>query len=71
MAATDVFIPPSVAPQPRQLPYWRAIRTVLDNPIEAWPRQVYEEKMWAPPDVIWRVLYVTDREALRAEVLRR
>jgi cytochrome P450 len=69
MTVADVLIPPSVAPPPRQLPYWRAYATFLDNPIEAWPRQVYEEKMWAPRDPLWRVLYVCDPAAIRQVLL--
>lgn len=68
-ADTDTFIPPSVATPARQLPYWRAVRTFLDNPIEAWPRQVYEEKMWSPRDPVWRVLYVTDPDTLKQVLL--
>jgi cytochrome P450 len=69
MTVAEAFIPPSVAPPARQLPYWRAIRTVLDNPIEAWPRAVYEDRTWAPRDRMWRVLYVMDPEAIRGVLL--
>jgi cytochrome P450 len=65
----DPFIPPSVAAPPRQLPYWRAIATFLDNPIEAWPRQIYEEKTWSPRDPVWRILYICDPDAIRQVML--
>lgn len=65
MTVADMLIPPSVAAPPRQLPYWRAIRTFLDNPIEAWPRQIYEQKFWRPRDPVWKVLYVCDPDAIR------
>lgn len=67
MTATDIFVPPSVATPPRPLPYWRAIRTFLDNPIEAWPREVYEQPFWSPPRSP-RFLYVCDPDAI-GEVL--
>ena len=69
MTVTDIFVPPSVATPPRQLPYWRAIRTFLDNPIEAWPRQLYEDKTWSPRDPVWRILYICDPDAIRALML--
>lgn len=63
MTSADIFVPPSVAPPSRPLPYWRAIRTFLDNPIEAWPRAVYEQPFWSPPRAP-RYLYVCDPEAI-------
>lgn len=67
MTVADMFVPPSVATPPRPLPYWRAIRTFLDNPIEAWPREVYEQSFWSPPRSP-RFLYVIDPGAI-GEVL--
>ena len=65
MVATDVFIPPSVALQPRPLPYWRACGAACDT------RHChdYKEKMRAARAVMSRTRDVTDPDAVR-QVLR-
>ncbi len=35
--------PPGVVPPDQPLPYFHALWKLIDNPIEAWPRAVYEE----------------------------
>src|SRR5436190_13679351 len=38
---------------------------LLDNPIEAWPRQVYEEPYFQRPNGTGQLIYVTDPEILK------
>ena len=74
MTAADVFIPPHVTPPEKPLGLVRAIAKLLDNPIEAWPRQMYEAKFWRPPSMglrNWRYLYVLDPDAIRDLLLER
>lgn len=66
------FIPPHVTPPAAPLPLFRAIAKLLDNPIEAWPRPVYEQGFWAPASLGvpgWRYLYVLDPDAIRDVLL--
>jgi len=62
-----LFVPPCVTPPVAPLPFVRAIATLLDNPIEAWPQAVYERGFWRPRSLGvpgWRYLYVLDPDAI-------
>ena len=38
--------PSKITPPDQQLSPWRLIRTVVRNPIEAWPKPVYEQPLY-------------------------
>jgi hypothetical protein len=38
-------VPARIAPPERALPPLRLLRTVVDNPIKAWPRAIYRERI--------------------------
>jgi len=68
------FAPPRVTPPAAPLPFLRAIITLLDNPIEAWPQAVYEQRFWEPRSLGvpgWRYLYVLDPDAIRDVLLEK
>lgn len=68
------FVPPRVTPPSAPLPFMRAIAALLDNPIEAWPQAVYEERYWRPRSLGvpgWRYLYVLDPDAIRDVLLEK
>jgi cytochrome P450 len=60
-----LFVPPAVTPPEAPLPYFRALWTLMDNPIEAWPRAVYEEPFFARENNGQRFLYATDPAMLK------
>jgi cytochrome P450 len=60
----EVFTPPRVQPPDQPLPYFHALWKLLDNPIEAWPRAVYEEPHFQRGDGP-RLIYVTDPAILK------
>src|SRR3982751_2947068 len=68
-AKAALFIPPSVTPPEAPLPQWRVIWTMMDNPIEVWPRAVYEEPFYQRPGSTGKFLYVTDPQALKTILL--
>jgi cytochrome P450 len=57
--------PPAVQPPEAPLPYFHALWKLLDNPIEAWPRAVYEEPFFERGDSRQRFLYATDPAMLK------
>jgi cytochrome P450 len=65
----ELLVPPSVTPPEAPLPQWRVILTMMDNPIEVWPRAVYEEPFYARPGGSGKFLYVTDPQALKTILL--
>jgi cytochrome P450 len=68
------FVPPRVTPPSAPLPFARAVAKLLDNPIEAWPQAVYEERYWRPRSLGvpgWRYLYVLDPDAIRDVLLEK
>lgn len=74
MTATAAFIPPRPTPPAKPLPFVRAIAKILENPIEAWPRAVYEEGFWKPRSLGvpgWEYLYVLDPDAIKDVLLER
>lgn len=74
MTAAALYIPPKVAPPAQPLPFGRAIAKLLDNPIEAWPQLLYEQKFWRPRSLGmrgWRVLYALDPDAIRDVLLEK
>lgn len=58
-------IPPGVTPPDRPLPYFHALWKLIDNPIEAWPRAVYEEPFYVRGDERQRFLYACDPAMLK------
>lgn len=72
--ATPAFVPPRVIPPAAPLSFVRAVAKLLDNPIEAWPQAVYEERYWEPRSLGvpgWRYLYVLDPDAIRDVLLQK
>jgi cytochrome P450 len=67
--ADSLFIPPAVSPPEAPLPQWRVVWTMMDNPIEVWPRAVYEEPFYSRPGGSGKFLYVTDPAALKTILL--
>ena len=49
-----VFSPPAIAPPERTPPFWKNLELMLDNPMEAWPRAVYETPVYTPPGALFR-----------------
>lgn len=58
-------------PPEHQLPFFRALRTALDNPMEGWPRAVYEQLVYEPPRRDFRAIYICDPDLLRVMMLER
>ncbi|HYD86013.1 MAG TPA: cytochrome P450 [Vitreimonas sp.] len=58
-------IPPFIAPPARQLPFWRALAAMRDNPIAGWPQAIYEQPVYLPPRRDFRLLYLCEPTALR------
>lgn len=48
-AAMPAFRPPGPGSSAPSLPLLSRIRRTIENPIEAWPRAVYEARAWRPP----------------------
>ena len=59
------FVPPRVVPPEQPLPYFHALWKLLDNPIEAWPRAVYEQPYFLRGDSHQTFLYATDPAMLK------
>ncbi|WP_156696780.1 hypothetical protein [Phenylobacterium sp. CCH12-B4] len=59
------LIPPAVEPPDAPLPYFHALWKLLDNPIEAWPRAVYEEPFYQRGDERQTFLYACDPAMLK------
>ncbi|WP_284360933.1 cytochrome P450 [Candidatus Phycosocius spiralis] len=67
-----MFKPPAIQPPEKTLPLFKRLFTLADNPIEAWPRAVYEEDFyWAPSPYGPKLLFVTKPEAIREILLDR
>ncbi|MCR5878982.1 cytochrome P450 [Phenylobacterium sp. J367] len=65
------FVPPTITPPEAPLPRFRAMWTLMDNPIEAWPRAVYEEPYLLRENNAQKFLYVTDPAMLKTILLDR
>ena len=75
--------PSKIIPPDEQLSPWRLIRTVVRNPIEAWPKPVYEQPLYRSrfmgretvfvmdPDLVRQVLVDQADAFVKAESLRR
>src|SRR3954462_3832276 len=75
--------PSKIIPPDEQLSPWRLIRTVIRNPIETWPKPVYEQPLYRSrfigreivfvmePDLIRQVLVDHADAFVKAESLRR
>ncbi|MGE0828818.1 MAG: cytochrome P450 [Hyphomonadaceae bacterium] len=71
MSATALFEPPAIRPPDRQLPFIQNLMTMFDNPMEAWPREMYEAPVYIPPRRDFRTIYLCDPEALRTVLVDR
>lgn len=60
-----------MTPPDAPLPYWHAVFKLLDNPIEAWPKAVYEEPHYLRGDERQMFLYATDPAMLKDILLDR
>ncbi|MFZ5720739.1 MAG: cytochrome P450 [Pseudomonadota bacterium] len=63
--------PPAVNPPERPLPYFHALWKLMDNPIEAWSRAVYEQPFVQRGDERQAFLYACDPPMLRDILLDR
>jgi hypothetical protein len=52
--------PSKITPPDQQLSPWRLIRTVVRNPIEAWPKPVYEQPLYRSRFLGWETVFVMD-----------
>ncbi|HET6971472.1 MAG TPA: cytochrome P450 [Phenylobacterium sp.] len=59
------LVPPAVNPPDKPLPYLQGLWKLLDNPIEAWSRAVYEEPYVRRGNASQPLLYVTDPAMLK------
>lgn len=59
------LIPPAIEPPDAPLPYFHALWKLLDNPIEAWPKAVYEQPFYQRGDERQRFLYAADPAMLK------
>ena len=59
------FTPPGVIPPEEPLPFFHALWKLMDNPIEAWPRAVYEEPYFLSGTDRQMVLYAADPSMLK------
>jgi cytochrome P450 len=73
MTPTEAFFtPPAIRPPQKPLPLPKRLFTLADNPIEAWPRAVYEEDFfWAPSPFGLKMLFVTKPDAISEILLDR
>ena len=65
MSAAALFIPPTITPPDAPLPYFHALWKLMDNPIEAWPREVYEAPFYERGNARQRFLYAVDPAMLK------
>jgi len=68
---TSLLRPPAFQAPERQLPFFRALYTMLDNPMEGWPRAVFEELVYVPPRRDFRTIFVCDPDLLKIVLLDR
>jgi cytochrome P450 len=61
----QLFTPPGVIPPDEPLPFFHALWKLMDNPIEAWPRAVYEEPYYLRGDDRQMFLYAADPAMLK------
>ena len=59
------LIPPAIEPPDAPLPYFHALWKLLDNPIEAWPKAVYEQPFYQRGDERQTFLYAADPAMLK------
>ena len=59
------FTPPGVIPPNEPLPFFHALWKLMDNPIEAWPRAVYEERYFLRGSDRQMFLYAADPSMLK------
>ena len=62
---TTPFTPPGVIPPDAPLPFFHALWKLMDNPIEAWPRAVYEQPYFLRGNDRQMFLYAADPSMLK------
>lgn len=65
----ELFVPPTLPMPERQLPLLKALHTMLDNPMEGWPRAIYEQPVYVPPRREFRTVYLCEPSALKQVLL--
>jgi cytochrome P450 len=65
------FTPPGVIVPDAPLPYFHALWKLMDNPLEAWPKAVYEEPYFQRGDDRQMFLYASDPAMLKDILLDR
>lgn len=65
LSAPPAFRPPGPGSSAPPLPLLSRMRRTVGNPIEAWPRAVYEERVWRPP-FPGSPLFLMDPAAIKA-----
>ena len=80
---TTAAHPARIQPPEHRLPTFRLLRAVIDNPVKAWPRVIYQERMFRSrilgcdmiyvmaPDLIRRVLVDDAEDFEKGEMFRR
>jgi len=80
---TTAAHPARIQPPEQRLPTFRLLRAVIDNPVKAWPRVIYQERMFRSrilgcdmiyvmaPDLIRRVLVDDAEDFEKGEMFRR
>lgn len=81
--ATITAHPARIQPPEQRLPAFRLLRTMIDNPVKAWPRVIYQERVFRSrilgcdmiyvmaPDLVRRVLVDDTENFERGEIFRR
>jgi hypothetical protein len=57
--------PSKITPPDQQLSPWRLIRTVVRNPIEAWPKPVYGQPLYRSRFLGWETVFVMDPDLVQ------
>jgi cytochrome P450 len=80
---TTAAHPARIQPPEQELPTFRLLRAVVDNPVKAWPRAIYRERMFRSrvlrhdmiyvmaPDLVRRVLVDAAEDFEKGEMVRR
>jgi cytochrome P450 len=65
------FFPAAIKTPETQLPYFKAMKTMFDNPMEGWPRHIYEQEFYVPSRRDFPTVYVCEPNALRAVLVEK
>jgi cytochrome P450 len=61
--------PARIEPPDRPLPAFRRLRTIVDNPIKAWPRALYRDRMYRSRLLGREIIYVMAPDLIRTVLL--